>query len=234
MAGFGKALEKLSSLVARKFMEILSDDEFMHDLKHMQEMRFSIWHTIEEEFMELSFMKDLHGVVRYYPNETYPSVYAAYSFTPGDRLATGRIDLHLDLPEHYDYNFINAEIKGAIRHELEHAMQDEKILVDLAAKVTAQDGYVWHDLDNAREYYTSEAETKAHVVGLYKRAKMQKKPFINELEEFLNDQFHTALMFDHSEEEASKLLNRVSELWLYYADYRYPNSLTRPEDYVEA
>jgi len=233
MAGFGKTLERLSSLVARKFIDILSDDEFMHDLQHMQEMRFSIWHTIEDEFIELNFINDFHGVVQYLPTETYPSVYASYNYEPGKRYKTGRIDLHLDLPQHYDFNFINSEIKSAVRHELEHAMQPEELLNDLASKVTAEDGYVWHDLDNAREYYTSEAETKAHVVGLYKRAKMQKMPFINILEDFLNDQFHTALNFGHDLADVRQLIDRVAELWLYYADYRYPNSLTRPEDYVE-
>jgi hypothetical protein len=114
---------------------------------------------------------------------------ASFKSSAGQKL----IELKVLLPTEFNETQLNEfipELKGKIRHELEHAQQKKRS----PEKITkgshyTNDQYKNMDYDpslrspygsaeNARSYFLTPIEIEAHVMELYKKAKMKKVPLI--------------------------------------------------------
>jgi len=140
---------------------------------------------------------------------------------------TSDIYVNIALPPRYnkDYSFMPkliAELKETFRHELEHSSQSTEELMNVQRAVP--DREVWKDLETAEKYYLSDGEMKAHVAGIYKRAKSFRKPATNVLEKVLDSIYNTGLWHKHEPAKVAELMEKVQERWADYLFKRYPQA----------
>ena len=86
------------------------------------------------------------------------------------------------------------------------------------------DKEIWKSLQSAKDYYTSESETKGHIAGIYKRAKTERRSVGDLLDDIIDEIYYTGLSYDYTPNELITLVRRVRELWRYYLMSRYPEA----------
>ena len=156
------------------------------------------------------------------------SAHASYEFTldgTDEQRKESDINLNILLPTDYDdsvFSELIPELKDTIRHELEHSSQPTEMLMKTIKEIPERE--IWKTLQTAEGYYMSEAEVKAHVVGIYKKAKMLKEPVDEVIDDFLMEVYSTGLSYNYTEEELSPLMKKIRELWRYYMASRYPHA----------
>jgi len=119
-----------------------------------------------------------------------------------------------------DYNEAHLELKEIIRHEMEHSVQK------------------WNPEDDPIDiwsYFKSKNEVEAYAAGLYKRAKIEKKPFEEVVDEFItkvkiivNNRYHPPAppfgshAVGSNEARIDAGLAGVRQMLLNYAGKRFP------------
>jgi hypothetical protein len=103
-----------------------------------------------------------------------------------------------------NYNKLNAEIKDALRHELEHVGQ-----YNFPKDVTPRDIGDPPIFD----YLTTDFEISAHVQGLYKTAKTKKITLNQAIDDFLDER---------AEELSAKEEAQIKKIWLDWAKKNLP------------
>ena len=226
----GRKMEGYTTRLSREVVNAIKDEDLRNYFAETGKAEFRLQTDVLDE---IENVRDLYVSMQAVPEEHWhPSMAAAgkYEYTIGaspEERKTSDLDLMIRLPQNYDLNILSAlipEIKDALRHELEHSTQSTEMLDIVQQKVPT--GEIWASLKSAEDYYTSESETKAHVVGLYKRAKMTDEPAHEILNDYLVGLYNTGLYHGHTEEELKPLILRIRELWLYYLASRYPLSDT--------
>jgi hypothetical protein len=103
-----------------------------------------------------------------------------------------------------NYNKLNAEIKDALRHELEHVGQ-----------YNFPKGVTPRDIGDPPifDYLTTDFEIPAHVQGLYKTAKTKKITLNQAIDDFLEER---------SEELSAKEETQIKKIWLDWAKKNLP------------
>ncbi len=103
-----------------------------------------------------------------------------------------------------NYNKLNAEIKDALRHELEHV-----------AQYNFSKGVIPRDISDLPifDYLTTDFEIPAHVQGLYKTAKTKKITLNQAIDDFLEER---------SEELSAKEEAQIKKIWLDWAKKNLP------------
>ena len=132
-----------------------------------------------EDTFEIGLLEDVEYTLElaFYPNDTMAP--------PFFRVDAASDKNALNITINYDpsifpkaYNALNSELKDSIRHELEHIGQFNFPKGTKYRKGTPDKGF---------EYYTLDFEIPAFVQGIYKKAKTQKIPFSQALEDFLDE-----------------------------------------------
>ena len=145
-----------------------------------------------EDTFEIGLLEDVEYTLElaFYPNDTMAP--------PFFRVDAASDKNALNITINYDpsifpkaYNALNSELKDSIRHELEHLGQFNFPKGTKYRKGTPDKGF---------EYYTLDFEIPAFVQGIYKKAKTQKIPFSQALEDFLDER-----MDELSPQEEDKL-----------------------------
>jgi len=227
----GRSLERYATKLTNEVMHVLKDDEFIKNIDKKGHALVTLTSPIIDE---LDTIRDIFIHVRqdekYGVAEGDIMTHGSYEYTlGGDEEERKTSDLHINivLPLEYDFSVFSQlipELKSTFRHELEHSMQPTEMLDITHEKVPDEE--IWKTLERAEDYYTSEAETKAHVVGLYKKAKMLKIPASKVVDEFLGELIETAMVSGYSEEEVEPLIMKIRGWWLHYMKGRYPEAET--------
>ena len=95
----------------------------------------------------------------------------------------GIMRVQLDLPTSKNGSGVKTisswlgELKGTIRHELEHALQDTR------GELDDWRGYDFENVDDFIDYYYDPVEVEAFAVEIYKRAKTEKMPVTGFIDE---------------------------------------------------
>ena len=219
----GRSLENYTTLISREVVKAIKDKGIRERLSEYGEVQFKM--DIEHILKDLNWVRDVYidlgGGDYVYADAKYEFVLDA---TDEER-AESDIIINLVIPHDYDdsvFSELIPELKDALRHELEHSSQPTEMLMKVQREIP--EGKVWKSLESAEIYYTSEAEVKAHVVGIYKRAKMLKEPASEVMDDFLLQIWQTGLARGHSEQELDPLMRKIRELWRNYMASRYPHA----------
>jgi hypothetical protein len=115
-------------------------------------------------------------------------------------------------------------LKETLRHELEHSEQSEETLMAIGGVPE------FDDFDSVKRTYLSDGEVAAWVSGLYKRAKMQKIPLseiIDESVELLRIRVldaHEEMGLEIMGLELSRFIEQLKDRWTQYARQRFPRA----------
>lgn len=116
------------------------------------------------------------------------------------------------------YNKIIGEIKGTLRHELEHLTQFGPNRIKNKPFNNDEEQiqfYKYIDNDDIENIFLNKTEIPSYVMGLYKRAKTEKKPlkevFKNRLDYFVRKNRLTEIQ-----------KNKIMEEWIKYAKKNLP------------
>jgi len=115
-------------------------------------------------------------------------------------------------------------LKETLRHELEHSTQSREVMAAIGG-VPEFDNF-----DSVKRTYLSDGEVAAWVSGLYKRAKVQKLPLteiIDDAIELLRARVleaHEAAGLGILELELSRFVDQLKDRWLQYARKRFPRA----------
>jgi len=219
----GRGLEHYTTLISREVIKALKDKDVRSHLSETGEVQFKmdIGHILQDLEWVRDVYIDLGGGDYVYADAKYEFVLDATD----EQRKESDIIINLVLPHDYDnsvFSELIPELKDALRHELEHSSQPTDMLMKVQREIP--EGKIWESLDSAETYYTSEAEVKAHVVGIYKRAKMLKEPAGAVMDDFLIQIWQTGLAHGHSEQELDPLMRKIRELWRIYMASRYPHA----------
>ncbi len=219
----GRSLENYTTLISREVVKAIKNEEVRSRLSETGEVQFKM--DIEHILKDLDWVRDVYidlgGGDYVYADAKYEFVLDA---TDEER-AESDIIISLVIPHDYEdsvFSELIPELKDALRHELEHSSQPTEMLMKVQREIP--EGKIWESLESARIYYTSEAEVKAHVVGVYKKAKMLKEPAGEIMDDFLLQIWQTGLAHGHSEQDLDPLMREIRELWRNYMASRYPHA----------
>jgi len=219
----GRELEQYTTLISREIVNALKDSDVKDAFNQAKQAYFKL--DIEHVLDNLEYVKDvyvnmLEGDLVY--------AYAKYEFdldATEEQRKNSEIVVDIILPINYENSIFSElipELKESLRHELEHSVQPTEMLMKVQKKIPTQD--IWNTLEGAAEYFTSESETKAHVVGIYKKVKMLKEPAGEVLDQELMNIYSTGLHYGYTEEELGPIMSKIREYWRYYMQSRFPNA----------
>ena len=92
----------------------------------------------------------------------------------------------------------------------------------LGDRVDATD--IWQSLIDAAEYYMCPAEVAAHVTGFMKRAKKNRKPLGQVIDEELGFIYNAGLRSGYDSRELGDLMTNIRVAYYEYAARRYPRA----------
>lgn len=123
--------------------------------------------------------------------------------------------------EPFSYKKLNAKLQDAIRHEIEHSLQDpesssfkEKKPLPTTLAYRAQ---VQRNPNNIHRYFTLKDEVPAMVFGMYRQAKTEKR--------FLDDVFKEYLgYYLEVNEITKKQYDKILNTWMAYAKKNLPKA----------
>jgi hypothetical protein len=216
----GNKLDSAATHVADVVIEYLLDE----DLRAAFASQGGLGFTLELELpASILWLRDVY--VRLHPADDFNST-AAYEFdldaSDAQREASD-MQLNLYMPQDYsddELKRLHVEIESDARHELEHSGQLTSVLMDVQKKVP--DSEIWKTIQRAEDYYTSEAEVPAHVASLVLKSKRRDRHGADEVDQELNNIYHTGLKNGYSEEELGPLMTRMRDIWQYYLMSRWP------------
>ena len=121
------------------------------------------------------------------------------------------------------------ELKNLLRHEIEHARQKTKSDQGKYEKHKATGIGMSGTRKEAVEYFQTKEEKEAYVVGLYKKAKMMKKPFAEVFDDWLRTLRFLVMMSKKGEDEfpdseVRKGFDQIERDYLEYAKERFPTT----------
>jgi hypothetical protein len=117
------------------------------------------------------------------------------------------------------YVKLNSKLQDAIRHEIEHTLQDPKStnFTPGKPKMTSPSyrGEIQHDPKKIHRYFTLKDEIPAMVNGLYRQAKTEKKPIDEVFKEYLQ-------FFLDSGDINQQQLDKIIKVWSEYTKVNLP------------
>jgi len=219
--GRGRSLEKVTTFISREIVYALKDEGVRSAFLKTEPVTF----YLTQEFTEVEWLRSV--IVSLSSNEEHVYTHANYEYDLGatdEQRKNSDMNVNIVIPRNYDNSVLSElipDLKDSIRHELEHSIQSTEMLTVVVDELS--DGEIWKSLGTAKNYYTSEAETKAHVAGLYKKAKILREPFGEVLDRFLAEVWQTGMYHRYPEEKLDNLVLHIRELYRHYAASRYPN-----------
>ena len=219
----GRALDRYATALSRKIVHVLKNTQVVDKLQSMdanEEIELKNPMGLDQVVAELSMLRDVYLILSV-NDEGYVDVAGNYVFNTENRDESD-FYIVIDLPIGYDdsvFSVIVPELKETIRHELEHSTDPTEML-----SIPPDDK--WSTLKNLEDHFVSEAETKAYVAGLYKKAKMLKRPAVELIDDYLSNVYGIAQSKGHDEKELGDVMSRIRDVWRYYLLDRYPHAET--------
>ena len=219
----GRKLERHTTLISRRVVDAIKDDEVKDAFNASGELEFQV--DVGDIVQDLPNVRNLYVEMM---AGDYVFAHAKYEFdldATEEQRKTSDIIVNVILPAGYDDSVLSQlipELKDSLRHELEHSTQPTDMLMKIQKQIP--EGDVWKSLESAKSYYTDEAETKAHIAGFYKKAKMLKEPMAKVIDEELWNIYSTGLSRGYKEEDLDPIMGEIKELWYFYALQRYPHA----------
>jgi len=217
----GKKLERYSTLLSREIVKILKSDEVksvIGDLGPDDEIPSGSIPEIKHILKDIDWIDDLY-IILSANDEGYIDVVGHYASDQKNR-EKSVLYLSISLPRNFDNSILSLlipEIKETLRHELEHSSQSSEML-----DVTPDDA--WESIESIEAHYAGESETKAHITGLYKKAKMTKQPVENLIDDYITNLYMIGLSRGFEDDELKQVMSRIRDIWRYYLLSRYPNA----------
>ena len=221
----GRALDRYATLASRETISSLKSKSVIESFNSNGRLTFKL--KIPEITTKVGYLRDIIISVQE-GNDVKSS--GSYEFdldADEDQRKESDILASLILPRRYneDFSFISQlipELKETFRHELEHSSQSTEDLMSVQRVVPDQD--IWKDIETAENYYLSDAETQAHIAGIYKKAKSFKKPSTSILRKVLVGIYNTGLRYHLDPKKLTNLLDKIEERWTNYLFKRYPRA----------
>ena len=123
--------------------------------------------------------------------------------------------------EPFSYKKLNFKLQDAVRHELEHSLQDpksvnfkEKKPLPTSVSYRAQ---IQRSPENVHKYFTLRDEIPAMVMGMYRQAKTEKRYLDDIFKEYLS---HYLEAGEINKKQYKKILNT----WIKYAKTHLPSA----------
>jgi len=217
----GRKLERYSTLLSREIVKILKSDEVksvIGDLGPDDEIPSGSIPEIKHILKDIDWIDDLY-IILSANDEGYIDVVGHYASDQKNR-EKSVLYLSISLPRNFDNSILSLlipEIKETLRHELEHSSQSSEML-----DVTPDDA--WESIESIEAHYAGESETKAHIAGLYKKAKMTKQPVENLIDDYITNLYMIGLSRGFEDDELKQVMSRIRDIWRYYLLSRYPNT----------
>jgi hypothetical protein len=104
------------------------------------------------------------------------------------------------------YNDFIAEVKEALRHEIEHVVQLIKHKLEWEYQPTA----------SFCQYLLLRHEVPAHIFGLYRRAKTKRQPLSLIIDEFMNEHYESF--------QTESEMERVKNVWMIWVKCNLPKA----------
>ena len=118
---------------------------------------------------------------------------------------------------------IQEESYEAVRHELEHSVQDSQ---DVSSVVTFNE--MMKDKKNLasfKKYHLNRKELPAFVSGIYNQAKKLRRPFLTTLDEFLKKAAMGPLKAGAPPDKVQSVIEEIRSAWIDYARIRFPKAM---------
>ena len=127
-----------------------------------------------------------------------------------------------------ELNAFIPELKEALRHELEHALQANRKTIrgvhHLDPTYSDNTGFPrknqFSDIESAKEYFLSPEEIEAHVMGMYKFAKTSKKPLRDIMIQKTTEMAGKMQRNGIPRQESFKFVSELFKTWVSYAEKR--------------
>tara|TARA_R110000824_G_scaffold14276_4_gene60923 strand:- start:400 stop:1113 length:714 start_codon:yes stop_codon:yes gene_type:complete len=221
----GRALDRYATMASRETINAIKDESVREAFNTNGRADFYL--DAPEITDDIDYLRGI--IIRLREGEHVASD-GSYEFdldASDEERKTSDIYVNITLPSRYDedYSFMPkliAELKETFRHELEHSSQSTDELMDVQRAVP--DREIWKSLQTAEDYYTSDAEVKAHVAGIYKKAKSFRKPATNVMERVLEIMYNTGLWYKHEPAKLAGLMEKIQSRWANYLFDRYPRA----------
>jgi len=218
----GRALERYSTMASRETVDAIKNKETRESFNLNGRVDFML--QAPNVTNNIDYLRNI--IIKMREGECIGSA-GAYEFdldASDEERKDSDIIINLTLSPQYDkdYSFMSkliVELKETFRHELEHSSQSTEELMDVQRAVP--DREVWKDLETAEGYYLSGGEVKAHVAGIYKRAKSLRKPATNVMEKVLITIHNTGLWYEHEPVKLTELMKKIQDQWADYLFKRY-------------
>jgi|1_EtaG_2_1085319.scaffolds.fasta_scaffold02542_7 bis(5'-nucleosidyl)-tetraphosphatase len=217
----GRKLEKYSTLLSRKIVQLLKDQEIRDTLSSIspdKEIQLKNPLEIDSIISDLDNIRDFY-IVLSTNDENYADIAGNYVFNTTNR-ENSDFYMVIDLPRDYEFSLFSIlipELKETIRHELEHSSDDTETL-----SIPPDDK--WSSLENLLDHFISEAETKAYVTGLYKKAKMTKSSALDVIDQYLLNVYNIAISLGYSRNDLDPIMKKIRDRWVDYLIKRYPKA----------
>ena len=221
----GRALDRYATMASRETINAIKDESVRDAFNTNGRVDFAL--DVPEITDDIDYLRMIVIKMREGDRVATDGAYEFDLDADDEERKTSDIYVNITLPPRYDedYSFMSrlvAELKETFRHELEHSSQSTEELMVVQRAVP--DREVWKDLETAENYYTSEAEVKAHVAGIYKKEIGFRKPATNVLEKVLNIIYNTGLYYEHDPAKLAELMEKIQTRWANYLFDRYPRA----------
>ena len=221
----GRALDRYATMASRETISAIKDEAVRDAFNTNGRVDFAL--DIPEITDDIDYLRTIIIKMREGDRVATDGSYEFDLDADVEERKTSDIYVNVTLPPRYDqdYSFMSrlvAELKETFRHELEHSSQSTEEL--MAVQRAVPDRKVWKDLKTAEDYYLSDAEVKAHIAGIYKKAKSFRKPATSVLERVLTSIYNTGLYYGHDPAKVAELMDNIQNQWASYLFKRYPRA----------
>ena len=221
----GKSLDRYATIASRESINAIKGQSVRNTFDTNGRVDFVL--DVPEVTDHISYLRGI--IIRLREGDCITSN-GSYEFdlnASQEERKTSDIYINITLPRRYDKNYsfmsrLVAELKETFRHELEHSSQSTEELMTVQKVV--HDREVWKDLETAESYYLSDAEVKAHVAGIYKKAKSFRTPATSVLRRVLDTVHKTGLYHRHDSAKLADMMKRIQRRWANYLFERYPRA----------
>ena len=217
----GRSLERVAKRIVYDIFEYLIDDEIKNGFKSNGTIGFVVETEIPPQLTWLDRV-----IVRMNPAKGFnASARYEYDLDASDEERKNS-DLIVDLFLPIDYTIqeisnFRYEIESDVRHELEHSGQPTEDLMATQQIIQTEED-IWKTLNNAYSYYAAKIEIPAYSAGWVLKAKRTRQSVYDIAYQVLYRIYATGLSEGYSEEDMTRFMNRLSNVYFEYIQKRWP------------
>ena len=221
----GRNLERVAKRIVYDIFEYLVDEDIKNAFASQGKIGFVVETTLPESLTWLDRV-----IVRMHPSQGFNSS-ARYEYdidATDDQRKDSDLIVDLFLPVDYTIQEISRfryEIEADVRHELEHSGQETSDLMSTQKVIQAEED-IWKSLDNALAYYAAKIEIPAYSAGWVLKAKRTRQNIYDIIYQELYRIYATGLDAGYSEDDMTKFMSNLSEIYYTYIGDRWPQIMS--------